>query len=212
MDTTELLNLFRTEIRDLEQPYLFQDEQVYAYINAAQVEFCRRTQGIEDGRTFKLNIVPGEEWYALNKRVLKLRKAYFTATGRPVEVINQERAEQQGVRFDGRPGPLKVLVAGIQKDSLRAWPLPNEAVEVTLDVFRLPKPVGEGDQLEVDEQHHMALLHWVKHLAYSMHDADAFDRTKAAEHEAKFITYCERADAEQTRYRRQVGTVQYGGL
>ena len=158
------------------------------------------------------NIVPGEEWYALNKRILKLRKAYFTATGRPVEVINQERAEQQGVRFDGRPGPLKVLVAGIQKDSLRAWPLPNEAVEVALDVFCLPKPVGEGDQLEVDEQHHMALLHWVKHLAYSVYDADAFDRTKAAEHEAKFIAYCERADAEQTRYRRQVGTVQYGGL
>ena len=212
MDTTELLNLFRTEVRDLEQPYLFQDEQVYAYINAAQVEFCRRTQGIEDGRTFKLNVVPGEEWYALNKRILKLRKAYFTATGRPVEVINQERAEQQGVRFDGRPGPLKVLVAGIQKDSLRAWPLPNEAVEVTLDVFRLPKPVGEGDQLEVDEQHHMALLHWVKYLAYGVNDTETFDRRKSEEYEAKFIAYCERADAEQTRYRRQVGTVQYGGL
>lgn len=212
MDTTELLNLFRAEMRDLEQPYLFQDEQVYAYINAAQVEFCRRTQGIEDGRTYKLNITPGEDWYALNKRILKLRKAYFTSTGRPVEVINEERAEQQGVRFDGRAGPLQVLVAGIQKDMLRAWSLPNEAVEVTLDVFRLPKPVGEGDSLEIDEQHHMALLHWVKYLAYGTNDADAFDRRKSEEFEAKFVAYCERADAEQTRARRQVGTVQYGGL
>ena len=212
MDTTELLGLFRAEMRDQEQPYLFADETVYAYINAAQVEFCRLTEGIEDGRSVKLSVVPGVEWYPLNKRILKLRKAYLTSTGRPVDIVNQEHSEQGGIRFDGRPGPLKALVAGIEKGMLRAWPLPNEAVEVTLDVFRLPKPVGEGDQLEVDEQHHMALLHWVKHLAYSMHDADAFDRTKAAEHEAKFIAYCERADAEQTRYRRQVGTVQYGGL
>ncbi len=212
MDTTELLNLFRTEVRDVDYPYLFDDEQIYAYINAAQVEFCRRTQGVEDGRSFTLAITPGTEWYPVNKRILKLRKAYFVDSGRPVEVVNQERTEQQGIRFDGRPGPLQALVAGIQKDTLRAWPLPNQAATVALDVFRLPKPVGEGDSLEVDEQHHLALLHWVKHLAYSVQDADAFDRTKAADYEARFVAYCERADVEQTRARRQVGTVQYGGL
>ena len=63
MDTTELLGLFRAEMRDQEQPYLFADETVYAYINAAQVEFCRLTEGIEDGRSIKLNVVPGVEWY-----------------------------------------------------------------------------------------------------------------------------------------------------
>lgn len=212
MDTTELLNLFRAEVRDQEAPYLFENEQVYAYINAAQLEFCRLTEGIEDGRSFKLAVVPGQEWYPIDKRVLKLRKAYFTATGRPVEVVNQEKAEPLGIRFDGRSGPAKALVAGIQKGMLRAWPLPNEAAEIALDVFRLPKPVGEGDQLEIDEQHHIYLLHWVKHLAYSVQDADTFDRRRAEEYEAKFRAYCARAREEQSRARRQVSTVVYGGL
>ena len=212
MDTTELLALFRAEMRDEELPYLFADETVYAYINAAQVEFCRLTEGIEDGRSFKLSIAPGVEWYALNKRILKLRKAYFTSTGRTIDVVNQELAGQGGIRFDGRSGPLQALVAGIEKGTLRAWPLPNEAAEVALDVFRLPKPVGEGDSLEIDEQHHMALLYWVKRLAYDTHDAETFDRRKSEDYELKFRAYCTRARIEQTRARRQVGSVQYGGL
>lgn len=212
MDTTELLTLFRAEMRDQELPYLFEDEAVYTYINAAQVEFCRLTEGIEDGRSFKLSVVPGTEWYPLNKRILKLRKAYNAATGRPVEIVNQERAEQAGIRFDGRTGPLKALVAGIEKGALRAWPLPSEAAEVALEVFRLPKPVGEGDALEIDDQHHLSLLYWAKHLAYDTHDAEIFDRHKADDYEVKFRTYCTRAKAEQGRARRQVGAVQYGGL
>ena len=212
MDTTELLTLFRVEMRDQELPYLFEDEAVYTYINAAQVEFCRLTEGIEDGRSFKLSVIPGTEWYPLNRRILKLRKAYFTATGRPVEIVNQERAEQAGIRFDGRTGPLKALVAGVEKGALRAWPLPSEAAEVALEVFRLPDPVGEGDALEIDEQHHMALLLWVKHLAYDTHDAEIFDRRKADDYELKFRDYCARARIEQSRARRQVGSTQYGGL
>lgn len=212
MDTTDLLTLFRAEMRDQEAPYLFEDEAVYTYINAAQVEFCRLTEGIEDGRSLKLRVVPGTEWYRLDARVMKLRKAYDTTTGRPVEVVNQERAEQAGVRFDGRTGPLKALVAGIEKNALRAWPLPSEPAEVALEVLRLPKPVGEGDALEIDDQHHLPLLYWAKHLAYDTHDAEIFDRRKADDYEVKFRAYCARAKAEQGRARRQVGTVQYGGL
>ena len=212
MDTTELLGLFRAEMRDQEQPYLFADETIYAYINAAQVEFCRLTEGIEDGRSIKLDVVPGVEWYPLSKRILKLRKAYLTSTGRPVDIVNQERAEQGGIRFDGRPGPLKALVAGIEKGMLRAWPLPNEAVEVALDVFRLPKPVGEGDSFEIDEQHHMALLLWAKAMAYGKEDAETFNKSKRDDYEVRFRSYCADAKKEQGRLRRDVGVVAYGGL
>ena len=123
---------------------------------------------------------------------------------------------EQGATFDKtytwKAGPLKALVAGIEKGALRAWPLPNEAAEVALDVFRLPKPVGEGDSFEIDEQHHMALLYWVKRLAYDTHDADTFDRRKSEDYELKFRDYCARARIEQSRARRQVGSTQYGGL
>lgn len=211
MDATELHDLFRIEMRDVEEPYFFDSATIYAYIDDAQKWFCRLTEGIEDGRTYKLAIVPGTEWYPLNKQVLKLRRAYDTATGRPVDIVNQEHTEQDGIRFDGRQGPLKALVAGIQKGMLRAWPLPSEASEVALDVFRLPKAVGEGDSLEIDDQHHLPLLLWVKHMAYGTSDSEIFDRRKAEEFEARFQTYCARARTEQTRARRQVGMTRYGG-
>ena len=123
---------------------------------------------------------------------------------------------EQGATFDKtytwKAGPLKALVAGIEKGALRAWPLPSEVAEVALEVFRLPKPVGAGDALEIDDQHHVPLLYWAKHLAYDTHDAEIFDRHKADDYAVKFRTYCVQARVEQTRARRQVGSPQYGGL
>lgn len=212
MDSTELLKQFRVEIRDVEEPQLFADSTIYSWINDAQEMFCRLTQGIEDGRSNKVLIVPGTEWYPTNKRILKLRRAYRTDTGRTIDVVNQEHAESAGIRFAGRTGPTRALVAGIQKNTLRAWPMPHEACEIALEVFRLPARVDEGDELEIDEHHHTSLLLWVKHLAYSVPDAETFDRNKALECEQRFRAYCQQADAEQTRARRQVGTTVYGGL
>ncbi len=212
MDTTELLQRFRVEIRDLSEPSLFDAPTVYSWINDAQLMFCRLTEGIEDGRSLKITLAPGTEWYPISKGILKLRKAYRTDTGREVRIVNQERIADAGIRFSGRSGPISALVAGIQKNTLRAWPMPSEACEIALEVFRLPKPVDEGDELEIDEQHHSALLHWVKHLAYSIPDAETFDKNKALECEQRFLAYCDQAKTEQTRARRQVGTTLYGGL
>ena len=75
-----------------------------------------------------------------------------------------------------------------------------------------PGPVGAGDALEIDDQHHVPLLYCAKHLAYDTHDAEIFDRHKADDYEVKFRAYCAQARVEQTRARRQVGSTQYGGL
>ena len=80
------------------------------------------------------------------------------------------------------------------------------------ELYAEVQAIGAVPDDEIEDQHHMALLYWVKHLAYSVHDADTFDRRKAEDYETKFLAYCERADAEQTRARRQVGSTQYGGL
>lgn len=212
MDATELLDLFRTEMRDSSMPYLFSDETIYSYIDTAQVEFCRRTEGTEDARTFDVSVTAGIEWYDTDPRILKLRRAYDKSTGRPVDVVNLERAEQRGIRFDGKTGPLRALITGAEKNALRAWPIPSEAVEIQLEVFRLPSPVTENATgLEVDRQHHVYLLDWVKHLAFGTQDSDIFDRRAAEECGTRFAAYCARSKVEQGRARHQVGAVQYGG-
>lgn len=212
MDATELRDLFRAEMADAVLPYLISDDQVYRYLDDAQKQFCRWTEGIEDGRSFTLGITPATEWYDLDKTILKLRKAVNVATGVPLTVANPEKLEDMGIRFDGRTGPVKALVAGIHKNTLRAWPKPSAAVTVALEVFRLSKTIGAGDELEVDEQHHINLLLWAKHRAYGVEDSEVFNGKRANEFEQRFRTYCSEARKEQERARREVGTVTYGGI
>lgn len=215
MNTTELHDLFRVEMHDVETPYLFGSTAIYTYIDDAQKQFCRLTEGIEDARSFKVNIVPSVEWYPIDPMILKLRTARVASSGAVITVVNQERAAQVGVRFDGRVGALRYLVAGAEKNMLRASPVPrtdNPEGQIDLEVFRLPYAVDKGDEFEIDEQHHLHLLLWVKHLAYGNHDVEVFDRRKSDEFEGRFRAYCARAKAEQVRARRQVGAVQYGGL
>lgn len=218
MTSTELLAAFRDEVADTVLPYLWSDATVYRYIDDAQKMFCRRTEGIEDSRTAavtQLAVVPNTEWYPTSKLILKIRSVTRNDTGRSVEVVNVERAPERGIYFDGRKGPIRALVAGLDKSALRAWPIPNETVTLSMSVFRLPLEAiaDEGDQdLEVDEQHHQALLLWAKHLAYNKQDAETADPNRAADYEQRFYAYCAAARIEQERARRVVGTVAYGGI
>lgn len=218
MDSTGLLELFREEVKDTDRPYLWSDTHVYFYIGEAQKMFCRLTEGIEDARTAgvtELDITTGQDWYDLSPKILKLRSAHRSDTGREVELMPAEMAERRGVRFDGRTGPPSVIVQGLEKNAVRVWPVPSEDITLNLRVFRLPLVdiTDEGGQeFEIDEQHHYALLKWVKHLAYGKQDADTFDRKKTDDYEAEFRAYCRAARIEQGRARHPAGAVMYGGL
>lgn len=212
MTPADLLKVFRIEVSDLAEPYLWSKELIMGYIEDAQRQFCRKTEGIEDGRSFKIRVEPGKEWYNISPLILKLRKATITASGGKINIVNSERADAEGVRFDGRTGPVNSIVVGIEKHAVRAWPSPSTSMVIELSVFRLPREFSENGELEVDEQHARGLLLWVKHLAYSVQDSEVFDRLKADDFEQKFEAYCAQAKREQSRARREVGAVVYGGL
>lgn len=218
MNSTELLETFRDEMNDAVAPYLWSDSLIYRYIDDAQKMFCRKTEGIEDSSTpgiTRLDVVAGTDWYALSPKVLKVREAVNVATGRPFDIVNMEKASLEGVHFNGNPGPLKLFVTGLERNKLRAWPMPAQDATVELRVFRLPLESinDDGDQeLEIDEQHHLSLLLWVKHRAYGKEDAETFDRRKSDDYEQRFYVYCAEARKEQERARRSTGTVIYGGI
>jgi hypothetical protein len=212
MDATELRDLFRIEMSDAIVPYLLSDPQVYVYLDDAQKQFCRWTEGIEDGRSFTLSIQPNAEWYDTDASILKLRKVTDAVTGRPVTLINTETVEDRGIRFDGRTGPLSVLVMGIEKHAVRAWPMPSLPATLALEVFRLPRTIEAGDELEVDEQHHINLLMWAKHRAYGNEDSEIFHAARSEKFKQDFREYCADARKEQERARRVTGAVSYGGI
>ena len=213
MTTTELLAVFRAEVYDTVAPYLWADSLIYTYIDDAQKQFCRETYGIEDARSFKLTILGDSttQWYAIDPLILKLRDAIDPATGSDVPFIAVEKMRQNNMKFDGTKGPLKALVTGLEKNYVRTYPIPNVASVVELRTFRLPADVAAGDDFEIDPQHHLPLLMWVKHKAYAVQDADARDDKKSQEFETKFKNYCAAAKVEQSRLRRPVSAVAYGG-
>lgn len=211
MTNTELLAIFRTEVSDLEAPYLWSDVLVYGYIDEAQKQFCRDTYGIEDARTHKVTVVAATEWYTLSPKVLKIRGAVDAATGAGVSLVAVENMAGNGMRFDGRTGPLSALITGLEKGKVRAWPVPNVASTVQLHVFRLPGDMATGDEFEIDDQHVRNLLYWVKYRAYSVQDSETYDKQSAARNKADHEAYCARAKDEQSRRMHTAGCVAYGG-
>ena len=212
MTTTELLSLFRSEVFDLETPYLWSDALIYGYIDEAQKQFCRQTHGIEDARTYKLNIAVPTEWYAVNPKILKLRGVIDQATGLDVPLIPVEKMQQFGLRFDGTTGPLKALITGLQKGYVRTYPIPSVASVAELRTFRLPADIAVGDDFEIDDQHVRNLLFWVKHKAYSIPDTETYDAKASEKFKTAWDEYCAAALREQSRMRHTAGSVTYGGL
>lgn len=209
MTTTELLAIFRDEVSDAVLPYLWSDALVYAYIDDAQKQFCRDTYGIEDSRSFKLSVTVAAEWYAIDAKILQIKAAYDTLTGNEIPVLTMEEAYKKNIRFDTASGPVQALIKGMEKGYLRAHPVPSATKTIWLRTTRLPIEVAAGDDLEIDQQHQLNLLYWVKFRAYSKQDAETADAIKAAGYKAQHVAYCEEAMTEQGRLNRNVAVVAF---
>jgi hypothetical protein len=213
MTPSELLPLFRSEVADTVEPYLWSTDEFFVYADDAQKTFARLTDGIPDS-SLVITTVAGQPVYDLDPRVLKVRAVYL-ADGRPVEVLNYEDLPSRGMRLDGRQGQPSALILGMDVDKVRIWPVPDSVVAVHLSVYRLPDDVTSDDEdtpFAIPAQHHLALIHWIKHRAYLKQDAETYDKAKAAECRAQFEAYCFQAQIEQGRARHKTRIVRYGGI
>lgn len=216
MTSDELLAQFRVEVTDTVTPYLWSDSEFYGFLDAAQKEFCKQTDGIPDATsTFLVLPVAADStsYLTLDPRILKIRSATRADTGRPVEVVNYEDLPRRGWYFDGRTGPLQALVVGEERHKCRPFPVTNESVSVKALVFRLPleKIEGSGQDLEIDEDYHPGLLHWCKHRAYGKPDADTFNPKAAQSSRDDFAAFCSAAKVTEARKNHKPRTVAYGG-
>jgi hypothetical protein len=218
MNSTDLLDRFRLDVVDVEQPYLWSDEEIYRNIDDAQKMFCRLTGGLPDATNTAVTQIDyddGDIWVGTHPSILKIRSARRTSDGSVVTVVNYEDLEGLGIRLDDRVGPVRHLVIGMEEDKARLVPAPNEAGSITLLVDRLPVETitDAGDQpLEIKEQHHLNLLHWVKHLAYNKQDAETYDRNKSERSRQDFELYCAVAKNEKDRAKHKTRFVAYGGI
>ncbi|MBP7611141.1 MAG: hypothetical protein KA760_16725 [Steroidobacteraceae bacterium] len=219
MTPGDLLTLFRSEVSDVATPYLWSDDEFFGYADDAQKQFARLTWGLIDSSTTAIVDIPlvaGTNTYDLSPLILAVRAARVTATGRGLDIVNQEDMPVRRMYFDGTEGVPQAVILGMDTDKISVWPVPIEDEAIKLSVFRLPlvdiTSANETTPFEIAPQHHRHLLLWVKHLAYLKQDAETYDRIKAAEFEAAFEAYCARAKKEQDRSRHKPRSVTYGGI
>lgn len=226
INALELLEAFRSDVVDDALPYLWSDSEIYRYADSAYVMFVRLTGGIHDftSSVTRVPITAGEALSDVSRSILRFDSAHLVSTGRELEIINwPERAalrrDDYGAKVnlynDPTPGEVRFMVIGNQRGKVKWVAVPREDDEVQLQVYRLPLVKIEDDNHpldEVDEQHHICLLDWMKHLAYLKRDSECYDKQASDDAAARFTAYCAQCKAEADRYRSKVHVVGYGGL
>lgn len=219
MNAAEVVDQFRMEVNDVDLPPLWSDTEAYAYLNDAQVMFCRLTGGLADASTVevtRLPVVVNRSSVPLSDKILKVRHAFRVSDGLPLTVANYEDLLTLGLRLDGRTGPVAYVIIGMDKGKALLYPKPSVVDAVQLIVDRLPLAnITEDDseaEFEIDEQHHEHLTVWMRHRAYSKQDAQTYDKTKSATFKSEFMMYCAAAKSEKDRAKHKTRIVAYGGL
>lgn len=195
MTLEELIIRFRFEAKDSRKPYLWSDELVISFLNEAERRACicgRLLLEEEDEEICSIGLSVGSQTYDLHPKlyeIVSLGMANQAGELRPIDLRSREWLnasdpswrENTNLAYAAIQGESKIRIVGeiIAGDELR------------IEGYRLPMgDMKEGrDCPEIHEAHHVHLLDWVKHKAFSVPDSDGFDPGRAAMHEDKFTQH-----------------------
>lgn len=212
MRLSELLSRFRVEANDKVQPYFNEDTDVIAWLNDAVEEACIRARLLHEFANpdmCKITVVAGNSQYPLHDSLYELTSLRFEPEGgrcdRAVELTSEEMLSKTYYE-DWRTRKGTPYFA-IQSDTgLRLVPTPDEAGQLILEGYRLPLiPMDANDDSpEINKTHHVHLVQWALHKAFSIPDTEFFDPNRAQIAEMKFTEYFgERPDADLRRMTRE---------
>ena len=224
----ELFDAFRSDVVDTAKPYLWTDDEVVRYADDAYWMFTRFTGGISDisSDATSISLSTGTDSYDLHPSILRIMDATLASDGSAIEVINgtdlpnlfsnaTDYGQLRTLSRNNTPGVVRWLLTGQQRDKCKVIQIPVVDDTLYLSIYRTPLAhiTDESHDLgEVDEDHHLHLLLWMKHLAYMKQDAETFDKTKSADMEQAFRNYCLQVKAEWGRYKHKTRVVAYGGI
>ena len=232
MLVSELYDLFRSDLDDAAQPYLWTDAEVYLYMDDAYKQFVKRIGGISDETSALtlVDVVPGQSYAEVSPRILKFELATLVSNQNTLKIVNKQDmnnivyADYGTTRAvsSNSPGRVLFVVVGIERTA-RAGKVkwvqqPIVADSVQFSVKRLPlddisETMQDFDFYEIQDHHHQHLLAWMKHRAYGKQDAESFDKSRRDEYRQEFVGYCEEAMEEAARYTsKPTRVVAYGGI
>lgn len=226
MNAGEIIDTFREDVVDVALPYLWSRDEAWRYLNDAYRMFVRLTGGIQDftSAATEVEIVAGDPIGALDPSILRILSAQKRSDNGGIQLVNYtdlgktvgtDYGRPYSLSLDSRTGDVHSGVIGMERNKIRWINVPAADDTVDLIIRRLPLNtlVNDTDELtDVDEEHHLALLHWMEYRAYLKQDADTFDKMKSDACKALFEGYCRFVTSEIERYKHKARSVAYGGI
>ncbi len=226
MSPEKLYDLFRLEVDDIAEPFLWSDEEFFAYINEAQDLHITEIGGIADrsSQFTKITYKTGTKFLTYDPRILRIKGAW-NEVNRRIDVTNLDnmngisQTDDYGARVlfgldDTLTGTVSAIITDVEEDKIQLYPIPETDGFIKLYVFRraLHELSYKSEEFEIAPQYHLNLLNWVKYKAYGKQDVETFDGKKAAEFRIEFALGVKKAwrDREARHDRRRV--VSYGGI
>lgn len=181
-------------------------QELLGYLTEAEREACYRARLVIDSTTAEtcvLDIEAGVNAYTLDSRILAVIRLALPGIAYPLDRVSLDELDrsrrnwmsEEGVPaqycLDVETGKLyldRVPLVDYTGSSMTVHRLPLE--RLALAVAPDPEvPEDEGTpavELEIPENYHMDLLHWVERLAFLKRDAETFDKKRSDDAETRF--------------------------
>ena len=196
MNLEQLIASFRVDADDLEEPHLFKDEWIAAWLSEAQAEAAIRGRLIlEDANpaVCQIAVTAGQASYELHRSIYEIADLRLVPAGQPKSVplalVTREWLD------DKRPGWRDCAGTpqfAIQTDRrIRLVGVPDADGMLHLEAYRAPLKALENDtdKPELAEAHHRHLVQWALHRAFSRPDSETIDPQRADRAMAAFTGY-----------------------
>ena len=182
MTLAELIGRFRTLANDKVEPYFWSDDEITAWLNDALQEAAVRGRLLHRFDA-AVPVVLGQAVVALPERVFEVDCVALECGGNKVALPLLSPELARGVRDD-------VVCAVLTDTDVLLRPAVKGNGILWVSGYRLPKAlVNDGDVPEIFGFHHVHLLNWVLHQAFSVVDAEVFDPQRSTMAEAEFTRY-----------------------
>lgn len=184
-------DLWRVEVDDAVEPFLWSHEDALEYLNDGHNEACRRIRALIDSSTTAICqlAVPVGGLATLDPRVIFVRKVRFSGRT-PLRRMNMQDME----RFDpmwqesSQVTYPEAFIPDFESGKLQFWPPNSGSLTALLTVVRDPlaEMTKRDDTPEINPRYHRSLRHWMSHRGYLKPDKETYDPKKAAEALALF--------------------------
>lgn len=213
MQLSQLIQRFRTLANDKVEPYFNDDESIIDWLNDAVNEACIRGRLLHESQNrdvCTIAVSPFTSEYPIHESLYELSRVWFEPAngtyGSYLALMSAENLDQR-YKCDNWKRMKGVPQFVIQDDTkLRLVPIPTIEGELQLEGYRVPLIAMENDtdKPEINQIHHVQLIQWALHKAYSIPDSEFFDPNRSALAEQAFTDYFgPRPDSDLRRMTRE---------